>query len=192
MHTAQPRGRIYDDITETIGSTPLVRLSRLTAHLGLKAEICAKLEFFNPIASVKDRIGVAMIDALDAHDGHRLTKGHAGVVILPVLLALCDELAACSGAEFLTRFVIGYEIAVRTGIALHASVDDYHTSGAWNAVGAAALASPAVAWPSLSSTIRRCPPAGNAPRATSMPFCMLVPSRAIRALGAASDPASPS
>jgi cysteine synthase A len=66
MYTAHPRGRIYGNITETIGSTPLVRLSRLTGLLGLKAEICGKLEFFNPVASVKDRIGVAMIDALEA------------------------------------------------------------------------------------------------------------------------------
>ncbi len=66
MYTADPRGRIYNDITETIGSTPLVRLSRLQAEMGLEAEICAKLEFFNPIGSVKDRIGVAMVDALEA------------------------------------------------------------------------------------------------------------------------------
>ncbi len=66
MYTAHPRGRIYNSITETIGSTPLVRLSRLQAEMGLEAEICAKLEFFNPTASVKDRIGVAMIDALEA------------------------------------------------------------------------------------------------------------------------------
>ncbi|MEE8455268.1 MAG: cysteine synthase A [Limibaculum sp.] len=66
MYTAYPRGRIYNNITETIGSTPLVRLSRLQTEMGLEAEICAKLEFFNPIGSVKDRIGVAMIDALEA------------------------------------------------------------------------------------------------------------------------------
>jgi len=66
MYTAYPRGRIYNNITETIGSTPLVRLSRLQAEMGLAAEICAKLEFFNPIGSVKDRIGVSMIDALEA------------------------------------------------------------------------------------------------------------------------------
>ncbi|MFL9828531.1 cysteine synthase A [Rhodoplanes sp. SY1] len=60
------RGRIYDSITETIGDTPLVRLNRLPQLQGVKATILAKLEFFNPIASVKDRIGVAMIDALEA------------------------------------------------------------------------------------------------------------------------------
>ena len=59
------RGRVYDSITETIGNTPLVRLNRLAELRGAKAEILAKLEFFNPIASVKDRIGVAMIDAME-------------------------------------------------------------------------------------------------------------------------------
>ncbi len=73
MYTAHPRGRIYGNICETIGATPLVRLSRLQAEMGLAAEICGKLEFFNPAASVKDRIGVAMIDALEA--AGRLSPG---------------------------------------------------------------------------------------------------------------------
>ena len=60
------RGRIYDSITDTIGDTPIVRLSRLAQAHDVKASLLAKLEFFNPIASVKDRIGVAMIDALEA------------------------------------------------------------------------------------------------------------------------------
>jgi cysteine synthase A len=67
MTTATPpRGRIYDDITQTIGGTPLVRLSRLAGAESVPAEILAKLEYFNPAGSVKDRIGVAMIDALHA------------------------------------------------------------------------------------------------------------------------------
>lgn len=61
-----PRGRIFDDITQTIGGTPLVRLSRFASAHGAVAEILAKLEFFNPAGSVKDRIGVAMIDRLRA------------------------------------------------------------------------------------------------------------------------------
>jgi cysteine synthase A len=64
--TAEPaigRGRIYDDITQTIGNTPLVRLRRVTA--GCQATVVAKLESFNPLWSVKDRIGVAMIDAAE-------------------------------------------------------------------------------------------------------------------------------
>jgi len=60
------RGKIFDSILDTIGDTPLVRLPRLTAALKPKGEVVAKLEFFNPIASVKDRIGVAMIEYLEA------------------------------------------------------------------------------------------------------------------------------
>ena len=60
------RGRIYNSITETIGDTPLVRLDKFAAHKGVVANLLAKLEFFNPIASVKDRIGVSMIEALEA------------------------------------------------------------------------------------------------------------------------------
>ena len=60
------RGRIYDSIIDTIGNTPIVRLAKLASADGVKAEILAKLEFFNPIASVKDRIGVAMIESLEA------------------------------------------------------------------------------------------------------------------------------
>ena len=60
------RGRIYGSILETIGDTPLVRLDKLAKAHGVGANLIAKLEFFNPIASVKDRIGVAMLDALEA------------------------------------------------------------------------------------------------------------------------------
>ena len=60
------RRRVYDSIAETIGNTPLVRVRRLSAEEGITADLLLKLEFFNPIASVKDRIGVAMIEALEA------------------------------------------------------------------------------------------------------------------------------
>ena len=60
------RGKIYDSILDTIGDTPLIRLPRLSAELKPKGVVLAKLEFFNPIASVKDRIGVSMIEALEA------------------------------------------------------------------------------------------------------------------------------
>src|SRR5580765_3608959 len=67
MEQGKPgRGRVYDSITETIGDTPLVRVKRLTAEAGVKADVLLKLEFFNPISSVKDRIGVAMVEALEA------------------------------------------------------------------------------------------------------------------------------
>jgi cysteine synthase len=59
------RGKIYDSILDTIGATPLVRVSRLAAEFGVKADIVGKLEFFNPLSSVKDRIGLAMIEAAE-------------------------------------------------------------------------------------------------------------------------------
>ncbi len=65
-HATKGRGRVYDSIVDTIGDTPLVGLPRLSAEYAPKARVLAKLEFFNPIASVKDRIGVAMIEALEA------------------------------------------------------------------------------------------------------------------------------
>jgi 2-methylcitrate dehydratase PrpD len=87
--------------------------------------------------------GASTIDAVDAHDGHVLTKGHAGVALLPALLAYVDGGMAAAGhvdgREFVTCLVVGYELATRAGIALHATTSDYHCSGAWNALGCAAL-----------------------------------------------------
>jgi cysteine synthase A len=67
----QGRGRIYDSITDTIGDTPLVRLNRMAKDAGAKADILLKLEFFNPLASVKDRIGVSMIETLEEQGSSR-------------------------------------------------------------------------------------------------------------------------
>src|SRR3954453_8345347 len=88
------RGRIYDSITDTIGDTPIVRLNRLPQIKGVQATILAKLEFFNPIGSVKDRIGVSMIDALEA-DGTitpetvliEPTSGNTGIALAFVAAA---------------------------------------------------------------------------------------------------------
>ena len=66
MEQGKPgRGKVYDSITQTIGDTPMVRMNRLTKEAGAKADILLKLEFFNPISSVKDRIGVNMIEELE-------------------------------------------------------------------------------------------------------------------------------
>lgn len=83
--------------------------------------------------------GASTIDSMDAHDGHVLTKGHVGVTVFPVALALADDGLIETPEAFLTSLVLGYEIATRAGIALHATACDYHTSGAWNALAAAAL-----------------------------------------------------
>ena len=82
------------------------------------------------------------IDSLDIHDGHPLAKGHAGAAIVPAALATTplQSTLKVSGSEMLTAMVVGYEVALRAGIALHATACDYHTSGAWNALGSAAAA----------------------------------------------------
>jgi cysteine synthase len=72
------RGRVYDSIAETIGHTPLVRLSKITAAAKVRADILLKLEFFNPLSSVKDRIGVAMIDVLETQG--RITPGRTVLI----------------------------------------------------------------------------------------------------------------
>lgn len=95
-------GKIYDDITQTIGGTPLVRLSRIAAEAGVEADICGKLEFFNPIASVKDRIGVAMIEALEEQGrikpGDTLiepTSGNTGIALAFAAAAKGYKLILC-------------------------------------------------------------------------------------------------
>jgi cysteine synthase len=74
----QGRGKIYASITDTIGDTPLVGMERLSKEKGVGARLLAKLEFFNPISSVKDRIGVSMVDALEAQG--KITPGR-GVLV---------------------------------------------------------------------------------------------------------------
>ena len=88
------RGRIYDSILDTVGATPLVRLSRLAEDSGALAEITGKLEFFNPLASVKDRIGLAMIEAAEADGGIgpdtvlvEPTSGNTGIALAFVCAA---------------------------------------------------------------------------------------------------------
>src|SRR5579864_4710407 len=93
-HGAEFRGRVYDSIVETIGATPLVRLHRLAREAGAKADILAKCEFFNPLASVKDRIGAAMIEAAE-RAGHikpgtvlvEPTSGNTGIALAFVCAA---------------------------------------------------------------------------------------------------------
>ena len=97
-----PRGLIYDDITQTMGGTPLVRLSRLAKDAGaqenmqgnMSGNILAKLEFFNPLSSVKDRIGVGMVDALEASGALKpggtlieATSGNTGIALAFVCAA---------------------------------------------------------------------------------------------------------
>ena len=96
------RGRIYSSITETIGNTPIVQVSRMAAEYGVGANIFAKLEFFNPIASVKDRIGVAILDALEVQGKLKAdtvlvepTSGNTGIALAFACAARGLELVLC-------------------------------------------------------------------------------------------------
>ncbi len=80
-----------------------------------------------------------LANALDIDDGYRPIKGHPGAVVFSAALAAAESRGS-SGREFLVALVAGYEAAIRAGIALHASYRDYHGSGAWGAIGAAAAA----------------------------------------------------
>ncbi|MEM1238016.1 MAG: MmgE/PrpD family protein [Pseudomonadota bacterium] len=80
------------------------------------------------------------IDNLDGHDGLMETKGHIGCAVVPALCALAERSPDLSGPDALRAMAMSYEFAARAGLALHDTVSDYHTSGAWNALGVAALA----------------------------------------------------
>jgi cysteine synthase A len=102
------RGKIYDSITQTIGDTPLVRIPRTAKEHGAKADVLLKLEFFNPLASVKDRIGVNMIETLEA-SGHikpgttlvEPTSGNTGIALafvaaakgIPLILVMPESMS---------------------------------------------------------------------------------------------------
>jgi cysteine synthase len=106
--TQPGRGKIYDSITQTIGDTPLVRIPRMSREYAAKADVLLKLEFFNPLASVKDRIGVSMIETLEANGqikpGTTLvepTSGNTGIALafvaaakgIPLILVMPESMS---------------------------------------------------------------------------------------------------
>jgi len=142
------RGRIYDSITETIGDTPLVRIKRLSAETGAKADVLLKLEFFNPIASVKDRIGVNMIEDLESrgvlkpgksviveptsgNTGIALAfvaaaKGYRLILVMPETMSIeRRKMLALLGAELeLTEGPKGMRGAIARALELQQSIPD--------------------------------------------------------------------
>jgi 2-methylcitrate dehydratase PrpD len=92
--------------------------------------------------------GAFTLDSIDAHDGTTPCKGHAGSAVFPALLALADaqreQGLPMDGASFATLLAVAYEVSYRAGLAQHATCADYHTSGAWTAVGVAAATAKAL------------------------------------------------
>nr|WP_216597853.1 MmgE/PrpD family protein [Ruegeria sp. HKCCD6428] len=139
---------LLDTLGITIGSGPMQagRIARESAVALFGAGdpgLSARMLFDGRRVSVAGAAYAAatQTDNLDGHDGYNPTKGHIGVVVVPALAALAETVQDFSGPEALAAVIVGYEVAGRAGISLHDTVSDYHTSGAWNALGVVAVAS---------------------------------------------------
>ncbi len=108
---------------------------------GASGNNAARMMFDNRRVSLPGAAWAAatQIDNLDAHDGFNPVKGHIGCAVVPALFAYAQALPGLTGRDALKAMVIAYEVAGRAGLALHSTVSDYHTSGAWNALGVASL-----------------------------------------------------
>ena len=126
-----------------IGSqTEMAKIGTKTAKMlfGATSASAARCLFDGNLASLAGAAmaGAISIDSIDAHDGNSPCKGHAGSAIFPALLALADE-RPMTGQDFATYLALAYEISYRAGLTQHDTCADYHTSGAWTAVGVAAM-----------------------------------------------------
>ena len=137
---------LIDTIGVAAGAAQLdvARIARdhaVAFHGAGSPEQAASLMFDGRQASIPGAAFAAatQIDNLDAHDGLNATKGHIGCAVVPALFAFAEKKPELSARDALTALVMSYEIAARAATALHASVSDYHTSGAWNGLGVAAL-----------------------------------------------------
>ncbi len=119
----------------------IARDHAFTFHGAGAPEHAAHMMFDGRRASIPGAAFAAatQIDNLDAHDGLNATKGHIGCAVVPALFAFAEAKPELSARDALTALAMSYEVAARAAIALHATVSDYHTSGAWNALGVAAL-----------------------------------------------------
>ena len=110
-------------------------------HGATSSQNSARLLFDGRRASIPGAAfaGATQIDNLDGHDGYNPTKGHIGCAVVPALLAFAETRPELSSHDALTVLAMSYEIGARAAIALHRTVSDYHTSGAWNALAVAAI-----------------------------------------------------
>lgn len=142
--------RVQDLVLDLIGvwaashPLPASGIARETAvrlYNSADASARARIGFDGRTASLAGAAyaGATQTDSLDAHDGYSPVKGHAGCALLPGVSAFAEHCPDLSGREFLAAMVVGYETACRAGLALHATVSDYHTSGAWVALAVAGL-----------------------------------------------------
>ena len=137
---------LVDTLGVTAGSARLdaARIARDHAvrfHAAGTPDEAATLLFDGRKASIPGAAFAAatQTDNLDAHDGFNPAKGHIGCAVVPALCALAEREPALSSRDALAALAISYEVAARAALSLHATVSDYHTSGAWNALGVAAL-----------------------------------------------------
>jgi 2-methylcitrate dehydratase PrpD len=137
---------LLDTLGIVIASGPMEagRIARETTMLlygSSDEKHSAKMMFDGGIVSIAGAAYAAatQTDNLDGHDGYNPSKGHIGVVVVPALAAVTQTIPDITGLEALANVVIGYEVAGRAGISLHETVSDYHTSGAWNALGVVAM-----------------------------------------------------
>jgi 2-methylcitrate dehydratase PrpD len=128
-------------------STEASRLARdavAATHRGGPAPIAFDGRSVSPVGAAL--ANATTLDSMDAHDGHRLAKGHAGAGVLAAALALAPE-SNWRGSDLLASLVVGYEVALRAALELHATSATYHASGSWVALGAAAVAARALGLP---------------------------------------------
>ena len=138
---------MLDTLGITIGSGPMeagqiARDSAFALYGTGEPALSARMLFDGRRVSVAGAAYAAatQTDNLDGHDGYNPSKGHIGVAVIPALAAIAETIDDFPGPEALAAVVIGYDIAGRAGISLHDTVKDYHTSGAWNALGVVAVA----------------------------------------------------
>jgi 2-methylcitrate dehydratase PrpD len=146
---AEVRHQMHRCLLDLVGvaaagtATPLSRIMRDHAHRQAPGRPSAPRLLFDGRrvgAAHAALANAATIDSMDGHDGHRLVKGHAGAAILPAALAFLDDGSDdTSTHDLLAALAVGYEVALRAGLVLHDTAADYHSSGAWNALGAAAV-----------------------------------------------------